>query len=304
MGAAGEDRGGVTMSQNMQMRNAWPVVILLLVTDVAVAQATGCKPSEDPAVIKQAEQKLVLLQRMVGSGGPAKRVDEGDSEEAKQVLERARNDATRASLVLDEGCGADAVALATSGLSLASKAFALAKNRGPGSDAVYREVHGRTTSFLQSLEAQPTEVRGIGDADITGMHRQIERAEALAVGGDYEAATRLLKPVVDRLERRLVAIYDQKTVYYEKSFDGPEDEYAYLAQQYQGYQMVLDRFAGSKQPPHSAKQMYDKLLATAAGQASAAGGYAEASDWDTALAEMQEAVTNCERAMRLIGIGY
>ena len=304
MGAAGEDRGGVTMSQNMQMRNAWPVVILLLVTDVAVAQATGCKPSEDPAVIKQAEQKLVLLQRMVGSGGPAKRVDEGDSEEAKQVLERARNDATRASLVLDEGCGADAVALATSGLSLASKAFALAKNRGPGSDAVYREVHGRTTSFLQSLEAQPTEVRGIGDADITGMHRQIERAEALAVGGDYEAATRLLKPVVDRLERRLVAIYDQNTVYSEKSFDGPADEYAYLAQQYQGYQMVLDRFAGSKQPPHSAKQMYDKLLATAAGQASAAGGYAEASDWDTALAEMQEAVTNCERAMRLIGIGY
>jgi hypothetical protein len=292
------------MSQFMRTRNALPVVILLLVTDLAVAQGTDCTPSDDPAVIKQAEQKLVLLQRMVGAGGPAQRVDEGNSEEAKQVLEQARNDATRASLVLDEGCGAEAVALATSGLGLASKAFALAKNRGPRSDAVYREVHGRTTSFLQSLEAQPADVRGIGDADIAGMHRQIQSAEQLAVSGDYESASRLLKPVVDRLERRLVAIYDQKTVYYEKSFDGPEDEYAYLAQQYQGYQMVLDRFAGSKQPPHSAKQMYDKLLATAAGQASAAEGHAQASDWDTALAKIQEAVTNCERAMRLIGIGY
>lgn len=270
----------------------------------AMAQGTSCTPSNDPAQIRQAEQKLVLLQRMVGSGGPAERVDDGDNAEAKQVLEQARQEAAKASLVLDEGCAGDAVSLATSGLGLASRAFALARNRGPGSDAVYREMHGRTTSFLQSLEAQPPESRGIGDADIAGMHRQIERAEELAVGGDFEAASGLLKPVVDRLERRLVAIFDQKTVYYEKSFEGPEDEYAYLAQQYQGYQMVLDRFAGSKQPPHSAKQMYDKLLASAAESASSAEGHAQASEWDTALAEIQAAVTNCERAMRLIGIGY
>ena len=285
-------------------RNVLPVLLALLFGQQAMAQATSCTPSSDPAEIRQAEQKLVLLQRMVGSGGPAQRVDAGDNAEAKQVLEQARREAEQASLVLDEGCAGDAVSLATSGLSLASRAFALARNRGPGSDAVYREIHGRTTSFLQSLEAQPAEARGIGDADIVGMHRQIERAEELAVGGNYEGATQLLKPVVDRLERRLVAIFDQKTVYYEKTFEGPQDEYEYLAQQYRGYQMVLDRFAGTKQPPHSAKQMYDKLVATAAESASAAEGHAQAAEWDTALTEIQAAVTNCERAMRLIGIGY
>lgn len=283
---------------------ALPAMLAVLVSESALAQATSCTPSDDPAAIRQAEQKLVLLQRMVGSGGPAQRVDAGDNAEAKHVLEQARREAAQASLVLDEGCAGDAVSLASSGLTLASQAFALARNRGPGSDAVYREMHGRTTSFLQSLEAQPTEVRGIGDADIVGMHRQIERAEELAVGGDYDGAARLLKPVVDRLERRLVAIFDQKTVYYEKSFEGPQDEYEYLAQQYRGYQMVLERFAGSKQPPHSAKQMYDKLLATAAESASSAEGHAQAAQWDTALTEIQAAVTHCERAMRLIGIGY
>jgi hypothetical protein len=281
-----------------------PLAMALLPGESATAQAASCTPSDDPAQIRQAEQKLVLLQRMVGGGGPAQRVDDGDNAEAKQVLEQARQEAARASLVLDEGCADDSVALATSGLSLASQAFALARNKGPGSDAVYREMHGRTTSFLQSLEAQPAEVRGIGDADIAGMHRQIDRAEELAVGGNYDGASQLLKPVVDRLERRLVAIFDQKTVYYEKSFDGPQDEYEYLAQQYRGYQMVLDRFAGSKQPPHSAQQMYDKLLATAAESASAAEGHAQAAEWDTALTEIQAAVTSCERAMRLIGIGY
>jgi len=285
-------------------RNVLPVILPLLLGEWAIAQAIDCKPGSDPAVIRQAEQKLVLLQRMVGTTGPAQRVDEGDNAEAKTVLEQARNDAERASVVLDEGCGSEAVALATSGLSLASRAFALAKNSGADSSREFKEVHARTTSYLQSLEAQPEDVRGIGEADVTGMRRQMERAEELAVGGDYAAATRLLQPVVDRLERRLVAIYDQKTVYYEKSFDGPEDEYEYVAQQYQGYQMVLDRFAGSREPPHSAKKMYDDLLASAADLASAAENHAEASDWDTALSEMQQAVTQCERAMRLIGIGY
>jgi hypothetical protein len=286
------------------MRNVLPVALPLLFGELAVAQAVDCTPTTDAAVIRQAEQKLVLLQRMVGSGGPAQRVDEGDNAEAKRVLEQARRDATQASLVLDEGCGAEAVSLATSGLGFASRAFALARNRSDESANVYREVHGRTTSFLQTLVGQPPDVRGIDDADINGMRRQIDRAEELAVSGDYPSATRLLQPVVDRLERRLVAIYDQKTVYYEKSFDGPEDEYAYLAQQYQGYQMVLDRFSGSREPPHSAKKMYDDLLASAADLASAAEGHAKVSNWDTALSEIQQAVTQCERAMRLIGIGY
>ena len=285
-------------------RTVLPVLLPLLLTELAIAQAVDCKPGTDPAVIRQAEQKLVLLQRMVGTAGPAQRVDEGDNAEARAALEQARQDAERASLALDEGCATEAVSLATSGLSLASKAFALAKNSGADGGREFKEVHARTTSYLQSLESQPPDVRGIGDADITGMQRQIGRAEELAVAGNYQAATRLLQPVVDRLERRLVAIHDQKTVYYEKSFDGPEDEYAYFAQQYQGYQMVLDRFAGSREPPHSARKMYDELLASAADLASAAENHAEASDWDTALSEMQQAVTQCERAMRLIGIGY
>ena len=284
--------------------NVLPLVLPLLLGDLAIAQAMDCTPTSDPATIRQAEQKLVLLQRMVGTAGPAQRVDEGDNAEAKTVLEQARKDAGRASLVLDEGCAAEAVSLATSGLSLASRAFALAKNSETDGGRTFKEMHARTTSYLQSLEAQPEDTRGIGEADVTGMRRQIDRAEELAVSGNYEAATGLLKPVVDRLERRLVAIYDQKTVYYEKSFDGPEDEYAYVAQQYRGYQMVLDRFAGSREPPHSAKKMYDQLLASAADLASTAESHAQASEWDTALSEMQQAVTQCERAMRLIGIGY
>lgn len=280
------------------------VVTLLLLASVAASQDMDCTVSTDPAVIKQAEQKLVLLLRMIGDTGPAKRVNESGNQEAQAALAESREHAASASALLDEGCGAESMVQSTAGLGRASKAFSLARNRAPQGDMAYRAVLDRTTSFLQSLESQPDEARGISAADITGMHRQIERAEELAINGRYKAASDLLKPVADRIERRLAAIYDQQTVYYEKKFDGPEDEYAYLAQQYQGYRMLMEQYGGDRQPPHSARQAYDNFLKSAADSADSAELHAQAADWDLALDEMREAVKSFERAMKLIGIGY
>ena len=136
------------------------------------------------------------------------------------------------------------------------------------------------------------------------MHRQIERAEELAVSSNYESASAVLAPVADRLERRLVAIYDQRTVYYEKSFAGPAEEYAYLVQQYDGYEMLFDRFAGDREPPHSAKLRYEGLRTSAGELATEADEYAAGEDWESAIAAIEEAISRSEQAMRLIGIGY
>ena len=87
-------------------------------------------------------------------------------------------------------------------------------------------------------------------------------------------------------------------------FEGPADEYAYLEQQYRGYRMLMEQYAGDRQPPHSSKQAYDNFLKSAADLADSAEMHAQATEWDLALEQMQEAVTSYERAMRLIGIGY
>jgi len=280
------------------------VFLSMILMRTAASQEVSCVPSTDLAVIRQAEQKLVLLLRMVGDTGPAKRVGESGNNEAELALAEARDHAARASALLDEGCGAESMELSTSGLGRASKAFSLARNRAPQGGREYRSVLERTMSFLQTLESQPEEARGVSVADITGMHRQIERAEELAINGNHEAAADLLKPVVDRLERRLAAIYDQQTVYYEKKFEGPADEYEYLVQQYRGYRMLMEQYAGDRQPPHTARQAYDNFLKSAADLADSAELHAQAADWGLALEEMRAAVRSFERAMRLIGIGY
>jgi len=282
------------------------LAILALLSPAVASRSDefACSATTDPAVERQAEQKLVLLQRLVGDTAPAKRVTESGSEAARQALADARSHARQAGDALTTGCGGDAMRLATDGLSLASQAFALVRNAAPDENRLYRQEAERTRSYLQLLETQPDDVRGIGAADIAGMRRQIERADELSANGELDAARKLLKPVADRLERRLVTIYDRKTVYYEKTFAGPEDEYAYLAEQYQGYQMLFERFAGERKPPHSAQQAYEELLASAAELARAASGHALASEWQTALEEIKEAVLRCERAMKLTGIGY
>lgn len=268
------------------------------------AQALDCQPGSDPDARKQAEQRIVLLARMVGDTKPVQRVMESGNAEAEQAIADARERVTMANAALEAGCDADAAGLASDGLALAASAFRIVKEGANGGDQEYRRLHERTQSFMQSLESQPDELRGVDEADLVGLRRQIQRAEEFAVGGDYAAASKLLVPVADRLERRLVAIYDQRTVYYEKNFAGPADEYAYLAEQFQGYRMLMVNLAGDRQPPHAGRQLFADTLAAAEALASEAAGHAEAEDWEPALAGMREAINNYERALRMIGIGY
>jgi len=268
------------------------------------AQAADCQTGSDPGTRKQAEQRIVLLERMVGDTAPVQRVVDSGNEEAGQAIADARERVKMAGAALDQGCDADAARIASDGLTLAATAFRIVKEGAAGGDQEYRRLHERTQSYMQSLDTQPDELRGVDEADLAGIRRQIQRAEELAIGGDYASASRLLVPVADRLERRLVAIYDQRTVYYEKSFAGPEDEFAYLAEQVQGYRMLLVNVAGDRQPPHASRQMFADTLAAAESLASEATGRAEAGDWEPALETMREAIGNYERALRMIGFGY
>ena len=286
----------------------WPralVALTALLAGNSQAQSPDCQPAADAGARKQAEQRLVLLARMVeGEARPVQRVMESGNAEAEQAIADARARIVTASAALDSGCDTVAAELASEGLALAAEAFKLAKGTAAGGDLDYKRLHERTQAFLQSLESQPEELRGVGEADLAVIRRQVQRAEEFAVGGDYAAASRLLLPVADRLERRLVAIYDQRTVYYEKNFAGPQDEYDYLVEQYKGYQMLMLNLAGDRQPSHAGRQLFADSLAAAESYAAQAARSAETGDWDQALASMRDANMNYERALRMIGIGY
>jgi hypothetical protein len=268
------------------------------------AQELGCEVTDDPALHRQAEQKIVLLERLSGDTDPVRRVLESGDPNATGLLEAARDSVALARESLDAGCAKNASDLAATGLGQASQAFQLVRKQNVGLEREYRALQRRTTGFLEVLESQNAGVQGITADDLAGIRRQLDRAELMAIDGDYDDASALLRPVADRLQRRLLAIFDQQTIYYERDFAGPADEYAYIVEQYNGYRLLLQQLADERPLPFSSRENYESALRDATTLSEQAARLAAENDWEKSLAAMREALNKCEQALRLTGISY
>ncbi len=265
------------------------------------AAAADCDTGTD-LTGAQAEQKIVLLERLVGDTGLARRVDESGQTDAIASIEAARQSAILAREKLEAGCAGTAAELAAVGLNRASQALWLVQNQVAVGEQKYQALHGRIASYLQMLEAESVESQGVGAADLAGIRRQLDRAEVMAVDAQYSEAVKLLEPVADRLERRLVVIREQQAAYNEREFGKPQDEYAYLGDQYRAYLILLQQLTDGRQLPISGRQTYDTALQDAERSNAAAVQLAGNGDWSAALTSMREALNNCQIAIRLFGV--
>ena len=266
-----------------------------------VASGTDCR-GEDLSKTSQVAQKIMLLERLLTSSEPLKRAEASGDPVALEGIASARQTLAEAKQALDDACIMQASQLSSDGLKAATAAFKAAEAPDRRHRDDYESAHQQVVTFMLSLESQPRDLWGLSVDDFTGIERQIERAEMLASNGDFEQAAQLLLPVNDRLQRRLFEIFNNKTVYYEKKFDTPADLYAYLKEQYAGYQMLLQ--SGQKTASYSAVRRIETLLADAATQYDAAEVHAAAGRWADAITGMEAAVANCEQAARATGYSY
>jgi len=290
----------------IHVRYVLRIIVLLhaLLGGAVLAIAAECNDAVDDTLRRQAEQKVVLLERLTGDTDPVRRVFDSGRADAIAAITAARKSVMSARQEVDAGCSARAAETAASGLSQVSQAFRLSRDEAVVGEQEYQVLHRRTTSFLQMLESQPVESQGIGVADLTGMRRQLNRAEILAVNGEFRDASEELGPIADRLQRRLIMIFDEQTVYYEREFANSEDEFAYLVEQYRGYLMLLRHVTAERQMPFSRRASYENALQNASNLNDTAAKLADNGDWQPALATLQEAIGNFEKALRLTGVVY
>jgi hypothetical protein len=278
------------------------LVVLLLPALWPGAWAANCD-GEDRSKARQVAQKLDLLARLLDDSEPLRRAQREGDEEVLAKIGEARQSLTDARAALDGGCVADASSLSSSGLKLATTAFRKSPKSSKGNRRQsYEEALQLSTSFLQSVEAQPEDLRGLNAGDLVGIERQIERAESMASSGNFAEAIQLLAPVNDRLKRRLAEILNNKTLYYEKNFTTRADEYAYYKEQYEGLLMLLE--TGQKEASYSARNRVTELLGNAATLYEDAEASAAAESWDNAIVTMQDAVSHSEQAVRASGYTY
>jgi hypothetical protein len=259
------------------------------------AAATTCDPGNGEIDKESARQKIDLLLRIAIDSVPAKRVLERGSAEARMLLERAVVDATDAKSAYEQGCFSTAAALAVSGLSTTALAFRSGSVSNAEDANRFRDLQRHVSSLLNAIEQQGGEVSVLDPEEIVGLRRQIDRAEQLALQGQHAAAVPLLAPIADRLERRLIDIYDNKTLVYSKNFASPAEEHAYHVEYYRGCKALLDM------------QVRDAsaiagFLAVAEESFNGSNALASNSAWDAALEEIRLANERCEQALRIAGV--
>jgi len=278
-------------------------VLAYCVVAPSPADAIECVASADENFQRRAEQKIVLLDRMVGDTAPVRRVFESDHADAKTAIAAAREAVKRARQDLVAGCVSRAAETTKQGFSQASRAFSLVRDQRAGGEDQYRMLHQRTASYLETLESHPAEIHAIGADELVRMERQLNRADTLAISGEHSEASALLNPIADRLERRFTVMFDQQTVYYEQSFEIPEDEYEYFTEQYRLYLLLLQKIAAERQTPFSSDK-YNLALQDAAIFNEEAKRLATAGEWEASLTAISEALKKCKVALRLMGIAY
>ena len=267
----------------------------------ATADAETCS-GEDTNRSAQIEQKIVLLQRLMEDSEPLRRAERSGNPQALESIDKARQALSEARRALDEGCVSDASMLSSEGLKLATAAFRTSAPVSRQTRDNYEAAIQQATTFMLSIESRPTEMSSLSSEDLVGIERQIDRAKLLAADGAFEDATELLMPVNDRLQRRVLRILNNKTLYYEKNFATPADEYSYLKEQYDGYLLLLQ--SGERTVPYSAKKRVDSLLENASLSRAAAENSAQAQQWPEALLSMQDALKSSEQAIRAAGYSY
>ena len=263
-----------TMNKKKTTERLGMLALLLLGSSAAVA--ANCK-GEDLSKAPQVAQKIALLERLLTNSEPLRRAEASGDPAALEQLAGARQILADARQALDDDCLAQASQLSSDGLKAATAAFkaAAAPDRQQRED--YESALQQATTF-------------------------IERAESLASNGSFAEASQLLLPVNDRLQRRLFEIFNNKTVYYEKTFATPADLYTYLKEQYSGYQMLLQ--SGQKTASYSAVRRIDTLLSEASTQHAQAETHAAAGEWREAVTTMEAAIASCEQAIRATGYSY
>ncbi len=275
--------------------------ILAAVLAVAGASAADCEPGTS-AQAAQAQQKIKLLEKLTSDSEPLRRLQQGGDEVALATLDNAVAITASARQALADGCQADAAALSNEALRLVTEAFRSPSNARRDAQIEFKAELDNARSLFASLQGRPAAESGLDAETLSGIERQIRNAEALAASGSVDEAQRLLVPVSDRLQRRLLEMFDQRTLYYEHIFESPADEFAYLQQQYDGYLMLLS--SGDRTTPYSARQRVTSLLQAAADLHADAQAHESAGAWAEAIAAMNAALEHCARATTAMGYTY
>lgn len=286
-------------------------VIHRIITGLALILAMACLPvlaqtaPDAESQRRLAEQKLKLVEMMVNSP-KARASAEGKDAETAALVERGRQLLRQAR----EELAAQRFAEAARALDEAMKSVSKANNRSAGelSDSAQKqrlqEMSEQVASYRVSL-LELSRARGAAttaQATLRSVDALAGEAGQLAASGQLGDANKKMAEAY-RLEVEEVSrLRAGQEVVLSLKFDTPADEYAYEQKRFESNQILVGMMIGEGRAEGDKRRLVDGFLKEAGKLKDEATGLARANRHNDAVAAMEKATIQINRALQAMGV--
>jgi len=127
-------------------------------------------------------------------------------------------------------------------------------------------------------------------------------AKQAAAKGDYRHANQDLERAQRLITEALHSMLDKQTIVYDLNFKTAEDEYKYELKRFGGYEELIPIAVEQKKPNEGVKQLVDTYVKKGQKLHDMALQKAKEKDFPTAIAMLQDATLEVQRALRMMGV--
>lgn len=237
----------------------------------------------------------------------AARISESGTEEARLLLNRARQLLEQAKQGLDQGNLESAQQQVNLSIQTFTAAGTANSNKAQSRQkllaevgVVQTEIDAYLESFKASLVEKGPSMAGLLDQQyVAELMSAVKQSQAT---GDYKTALSKLNQAKQLIVDALIKIRNNETVVYAIEFQTPADEFRYERERYLEYESLGQQILSGGDIAQSRKMLFEQVKKTGDKLSHEALTMAAEGDYASAIERMEEAVRNSVKGLRLLGI--
>lgn len=166
-----------------------------------------------------------------------------------------------------------------------------------------RELEAQISSYRNAVHelVRAGKDGGAGQVLVDQVDLKMNEAKRLEASGRLSDANRVLTEAYRQVTKGLSDMRFGQTVTQSLKFDTPADEYAYELRRYSSNEMIVSMMV-ERDSASPSKRMVDNLVSEGQRLHTEAKEYAQAGNYKAAVAAMEQAVGQLNRALQMLGV--
>jgi hypothetical protein len=270
----------------------------------------GVTDSEERVVSEEEVKQKISYASLMFISKASKRISASNHDQAKAMLNLAKEKYDSAQKALTDDNTNNAMALVDESIRLFNNASLLVPSESVlrEKEARYNVLREELTSAIKShaanyekLVSQKGASAGV-NFDDNKVNSLTSEAKSLAASKNYTGAIKLLEQAQNIVNIATSKMLDSLTIKYELDLSTPEGEFKYEYDRYLGYEELIPVAIEEKKPSDGQLMLVNRNVEKAKSMKDAALDKADSADYTMAIRMMMDATKEIRRALRIMGV--